>query len=325
MRRALLTLLLAAALLCGCAGASGGPAQPEKLSVVATVFPIYDWTRNLLGASESVELTLLLDSGVDLHSFQPGVDDLMRVSSCDLLIYVGGESDDWIADALAESSNPRQRALNLLEVLDESALTEELREGMQGEADGAADEHIWLSPRRASALCRTIAAALAELDPAGAAAYAQNCAAYLEALGSLEADCAALARLAAEAEVRPCLVVADRFPFRYLTEDCGLDYYAAFPGCSAETGASFETVRFLARKLDERGSGLLFTTENPIPGVAETVARTAQTEDVQLLTLDSMQSVTRADVEGGETYLAVMRRNLDALTEAFGTKEQVWH
>ncbi|MCR4935444.1 MAG: metal ABC transporter substrate-binding protein [Oscillospiraceae bacterium] len=325
MRRALLCLVLAA-LLCGCAGVSGAPAEGDgKLSVVATVFPLYDWTRNLLGASEDVELTLLLDGGVDMHSFQPGVDDLMRVASCDLLIYVGGESDDWIADALAASTKPRQRALNLLELLDAAALTEELREGMQGEAEDTPDEHIWLSPRRAALLCRSIAAALSELDPAGAAAYEQTCASYLEALGELEADCAALARLAAEAEVRPCLVVADRFPFRYLTEDCGLDYYAAFPGCSAETGASFETVRFLARKLDERGGGLLFTTENPIPGVAETVARTAQTEDVQLLTLDSMQSVTHADVEGGETYLAVMRRNLDALTEAFGTKEQVWH
>lgn len=315
MRRALLCLVLAA-LLCGCAGVSSSPAETEpKLSVVATIFPLYDWTRNLLGASEDVELTLLLDGGVDMHSFQPGVDDLMRVASCDMLIYVGGESDDWIADALAESSNPRQRALNLLDLLDEAALTEELREGMQGEADGAPDEHIWLSPRRAALLCQAIAAALAELDPAGAAEYEQNCAEYLEALGDLEADCADLARLAAETEPRPCLIVADRFPFRYLTEDCGLDYYAAFPGCSAETGASFETVRFLADQLDRCGGGLLFTTESPIPGVADTVARAAKREDVRVLSLDSMQSVTRGDVDDGETYLGVMKRDLAVLAE----------
>lgn len=316
MRRALLCLVLAAALLCGCGGVPGGPAEAEaKLSVVATVFPLYDWTRNLLGASEAVELTLLLDGGVDMHSFQPGVNDLMRVASCDLLIYVGGESDDWIADALAESSKPRQRALNLLDILGDAALDEELREGMQGEADGAPDEHIWLSPRRAALLCRAIAAALAELDPAGAAAYEQNCGAYLEALGDLEAECESIARLAAETEPRPCLIVADRFPFRYLTEDCGLDYYAAFPGCSAETGASFETVRFLADQLDRRGGGLLFTTETPIPGVADTVVRTANRADVRVLELDSMQSVTRRDVDGGETYLGVMERDLHVLAE----------
>ncbi len=315
MRRALLCLVLAA-LLCGCAGVSGAPAEGDgKLSVVATVFPLYDWTRNLLGASEAVELTLLLDSGVDMHSFQPGVDDLMRVASCDLLIYVGGESDDWIADALAESSNPRQRALNLLDILGDAALDEELREGMQGEAEDTPDEHIWLSPRRAALLCRSIAAALSELDPAGAAAYEQNCAAYLEALGDLEEKCETIARLASETEPRPCLIVADRFPFRYLTEDCGLDYYAAFPGCSAETGASFETVRFLADQLDRRGGGLLFTTEAPIPGVAEAVARTANRADVRVLELDSMQSVTRRDVDGGETYLGVMERDLQILAE----------
>lgn len=315
MRRALLCLVLAA-LLCGCALVPGAPAEGDgKLSVVATVFPLYDWTRNLLGASETVELTLLLDGGVDMHSFQPGVDDLMRVASCDLLIYVGGESDDWIADSLAASTKPRQRALNLLDILGDAALDEELREGMQGEAEDTPDEHIWLSPRRAALLCRSIAAALSELDPAGAAAYEQNCAAYLEALGLLEAKCETIARLASETEPRPCLIVADRFPFRYLTEDCGLDYYAAFPGCSAETGASFETVRFLADQLDRRGGGLLFTTEAPIPGVADAVARTANRADVRVLELDSMQSVTRSDIAGGESYLGVMERNLDVLAE----------
>ena len=306
----ILCFALCAALLAGCGGTAAtsvDTAQPT-LRVVCTVFPIWDWTRSVIGAeAEGVELTLLLGSGVDLHSFQPGVDDMVTLSRCDLLIYVGGESDDWIADALAESVNPNQRALDLLELLGNEAFTEELREGMQGEAEDAADEHVWLSPRRAALLTCAIADALCELDEAHAARYEANAAAYLEELGGLEADCAALAA----ADKLP-LLVADRFPFRYLAEDCGLDYYAAFSGCSAETGASFETVAFLAGKADEYALPAICVTESPVSGVAEAVRRACQTAAPEIVTLDSMQSVTRAEAESA-SYVDMMKSNLEAI------------
>ena len=316
MRRAVAILLLSALLAALLGGCGGAPAQPEdggKLSVVATIFPVWDWTRNVIGETDGVQLSLLLDSGVDMHSFQPGVDDIAAISACDLLIYVGGESDDWIADALAESVNPSQRALNLLDVLGDSVYAEELTEGMIGEADGAADEHIWLSPRMAETLTDAIAEALCELDPGHAEAYRANAAAYGDALAELEADYAALAADIAAKDPAPCLLVADRFPFRYLTEELGLDYCAAFSGCSAETGASFETVTFLAGKIDALGLDAIFTTESPVPGMAETVVRSAQRPGVQTLVLDSLQSVTAADAENGVTYVGVMERNLEIL------------
>lgn len=312
-RRALALLLclgLLALALAGCGNGGGSTATDDvKLSVVATIFPVWDWTRNVLGDDPAgPELRLLLSDGVDMHSFQPGVEDLVTISSCDLLIYVGGESDQWIEDALAESVNPNQRALSLLEVLGDSALAEELREGMQGEADGAPDEHIWLSPRFAETLTGAIAEALSALDPARSEVYRANAETYQAELVPLAERCAAIA-----GSPGGCLLVADRFPFRYLTEDCGLDYYAAFSGCSAETGASFETVTFLAERLEALGLRAVCVTESPVPGVAEAVLRAAGDARAEIVTLDSLQSVTREQIAAGTTYAAVMEGNLDVI------------
>ena len=324
MKRALLFLLALALLgtgLTGCGGTATATAPgSDTPSVVCTVFPLWDWTRNLLG--DRAEARLLMDSGVDMHSFQPGVDDMVAIASCDLLIYVGGESDDWIADALAERTNPRQVALNLMEVLGEAALAEETVEGMQGpaEAENENDEHIWLSLGKARTLCAAIAEALCRLDPAGAESYRSNLSAYDGALAKLEADYASFSAALHEQTPDPYLIFADRFPFRYLTTELDLGYYAAFSGCSAETEASFETVAFLTGKAEALGVPAIFVTESPIPGVAETVVRSAGTP-LEIKTLDSLQSVNRARIEAGATYLGIMEGNLETLRGVFRTEE----
>lgn len=325
MKRVVL-IVLAALLLCG-AVACGSALERTKdgtLRIVTTIFPIRDWTVNVLGdRADAADVRLLVDNGVDLHSFQPTVADVAAIADCDLFVYIGGESDRWVSDALEKMPNPDRVALNLMDALGKAAREEESVEGMQTEEepeDAALDEHIWLSLQNAETLCAAIRDALITLDPAHAASYRAGCAAYSEQLAALDA---AYRRTVESAPVRT-LLFADRFPFRYLTEDYGLSYYAAFSGCSAETEASFETIAFLAKKADELGLKAILKIETSDGRIAETVAQNTAARDQKILTLDSMQSVTAADMENGETYLAVMERNLAVLGEAL-QQEDTWH
>ncbi|MCC8121666.1 MAG: metal ABC transporter substrate-binding protein, partial [Oscillospiraceae bacterium] len=290
----------------------------EVLPLVTPSFPNYDWTVHILGAGQTdAEGTLLLDSGVDLHSFQPTADDIIKIATCDLFVYVGGESEDWVEDALAESSNEDMVVVNLMDVLGEALKEEETVEGMQSEEEEDEeeteyDEHIWLSLKNAQTLCQYLSDRLCEIDSEHSAAYQENAAAYLEQLDELDGAYQA----AVSAADRNTLLFADRFPFRYLCDDYGLSYYAAFSGCSAETEASFETVVFLADKVDELGLSSILTIDGSDQKVAQTVLSTAQAEDVQILTMDSMQSTTLEDAENGVSYLSIMEDNLTALTQA---------
>lgn len=310
-------LLLCLALLAGLFSGCGGAVEREndKLSVVATVFPLWDWTRELLGGGveEKIELTLLLDKGTDLHSYQPTVDDLVTISSADLLIYVGGESDGWIEDALSEKANPDLIAVDLMAALGDRRKIEERVEGMRGAGDEEAeyDEHIWLSLKNAELCCAAIADALARLRPGLAEMVAENRDVYFARLEALEARY----REAFDSGAQNTLLFADRFPFRYLLDDYGFSYYAAFAGCEAETGASFETVVFLAEKIDALGLPAVLTTDSPVPRLAETIVANTKNGNAAILELDSMQSVTRADIGGGASYLGVMETNLEVLKE----------
>lgn len=308
----LLCFILLAGLFSGCGGAA--EREKEKLSVVATVFPLWDWTRELLGGADEIELTLLLDNGTDMHSCQPTVDDLVTISSADLLIYVGGESDEWLEDALSEKVNPDLIAVNLMEVLGDRLKLEERVEGMKNgaEEDEEYDEHIWFSLKNAEICCTAIADALIHLSPGLTASVTENKAAYLAQLEVLDT----FYKAAADGAAQHVLLFADRFPFRYLLDEYGLSYYAAFAGCEAETGASFETVAFLAGKVDELGLSAVLTTDSPVPRLAETIAANTRHSDAAILELDSMQSVTSADIEGGASYLGIMESNLEILKEA---------
>ena len=326
----LLALALLAGVLAGCGAGetkADAPTAARRLHVVATIFPAYDWTRQILttGARpEEVELTLLLDDGVDPHSFQPTVKDMAEIAGCDLFLYVGGESDAWVPDALSGAVNPSLVSVNFLEVLGGAVKEEETVEGMQGEDESGEagegpdyDEHVWLSLRSARTLCRAIADALGEADPDYAETYAASAGAYIERLDALDESF----RAAVEAAPLKTLLFADRFPFRYLTDDYGLTYYAAFPGCSAETEASFETVVFLAEKLGTLGLPAVLTIENSDGKLARTVIETAAARGAEVLTLDSLQSTTLREAEdGGKTYLDAMERNLEVLKRALGAE-----
>lgn len=293
-------------------------AESGRIRIVATIFPIYDWVREVTGGSENAEVTLLLDSGVDLHSFQPAAQDIMKVATCDVFIYVGGESDEWAEDALAEAVNPGMVVINLVNVLGEGAKAEETVEGMECEeeeeepGEEEIDEHVWLSLRNARIFVLAIADALTQADPEHADTYRANAEAYAAKLSGLDAAYTDAVRGSAY----HTLLFGDRFPFRYLTDDYGLDYYAAFSGCSAETEASFQTVVFLAQKTDELHLPAVLTIEGTNHRIAETVIGSTSSKDQKLLVLNSMQGTTAQDVQQGASYLAIMEENLAVLKEA---------
>ena len=320
-------LLVFAGVFTGCGSSSASGSGSKKLSIVTTIFPEYDWVRNIVGDREKdVDLTMLLDNGVDLHSYQPSTDDIVKISKCDIFIYVGGESDEWVEDALKQAANKEMIVIDLLDVLGDKVKTEEHKEGMEHDHDHddhdesehehedeeEKDEHVWLSLKNASALCEHICDKICEKDSAGKDTYKSNTKAYIEKLEKLDKQY----KEAVDAAGNKTLVFADRFPFRYLTDDYGLDYFAAFTGCSAESEASFETVVFLAKKVDELGLKSIVQIEGSKGNIAKTVKDNTKSKDQQIVTLDSLQSVTKKDVDGGLTYLGEMEKNLGVIKDA---------
>lgn len=313
MKKILCALFLILCTLSSCA-ANPSDADEEKLTVVCTVFPAYDWVREILGENPgNAELILLAENGEELHSFQPSADDFIKIYDCDLFLCVGGESDRWTERFLGERE---KGTIRLLDLLRESVKTEEITEGMEGGSDEAEDdEHVWLSLNHAKTAVSAIAEELSAIDPENAAVYGQNAAMYREKLDALDGEY----RSAAENAEKPAILFGDRFPFRYLTDDYGIAYYAAFPGCSTETEASFETVIFLAEKADELGLDVILTIEGSDRRIAEAIAQNTKEKNQSILTLDSMQSVTAEAAESGTTYLSIARENLDVLKKALGT------
>ena len=498
-----LALAMAVSLFTGCGkknNAETGESDSNKLSVVTTIFPEYDWVKEILGdKTGSTDLTMLLDNGVDLHSYQPTADDIVKISDCDLFVYGGGESDGWVESVLKNAANKKMKVINLLEMLGDSVKTEEIVEGMQEDghdhghshdeqltendiedrtlsdfagawkslhpyllngdldkfcehraeededssttkdtylekykaswqcdaekisiegnnitftyADGKTvsaeytyagyqpkrndegeirsvryqfettsadapkyvqfndhghepgeaehfhiyfgndgfdalmsaktnpffvkdalsvedildelmghdhgeekDEHVWLSLKNAKTLVSAIADALQELDPDNKDTYAANASAYIEKLSALDGAY----QSAVDGAARKTVLFGDRFPFRYLVDDYGLSYYAAFAGCSAESEASFETVSFLAKKVDELKLPCVLTIEGKNHKLAETIVQSTAGKKQKVLTMDSMQSMTSKDAANGATYLSVMEQNLSVLKEALG-------
>ena len=310
------------ALLCLIMAASAcqrteAPSGDGNISVVCTVFPQYDWVRQILGdKADNIGLTLLLNNRIDLHSYQPSVEDMLKVSSCDLFIYVGGESDKWAGDALKQAINPNMIVISLLDTLGDAAKREELLEGMEEddeEEDGDEyDEHVWLSLGNARTFCCAITEALTSLDEDNADVYTDNLRDYIEKLAELDVEY----REAIGAAPVKTLLFGDRFPFRYLMDDYGIDCFAAFPGCSAETEASFDTIIFLADKMDELNLNTVMVTESSNQSIARTIISNTEAKNQKILVLDSIQSVTLGGAGSGTTYLSIMESNLNVLKEA---------
>ena len=292
-----------------------------SVKIVTTVFSQYDWVRNIAGEdNDKIELTVLGDGGADLHSYQPSVQDIAKISGADIFIYTGGLSDKWVVKVIENPVNESLTAINTMEVIGDRAKEEEIVEGMQAEEEEETeeedeteyDEHVWLSVRNAKIICTKIAEVLCEKDAAGAETYQKNLTSYLAELDELDR---AYSEAAASAG-KKVLLFADRFPFRYLTDDYNLKYYAAFAGCSAETEASFETIAFLARKVSELQLNCVLKIETGTDKIAKTVISSSSRKNVQILTLNSMQSVKTDEIQKGNDYISIMKANLEVFKEA---------
>ena len=287
--------------------------QQKRLSIVATTFPEYDWVKNIVGNDSLFEITLL-EKGVDLHSFEPTPENILQISKADLFIYVGGESDEWVEKALENPQNPNRKVVNMMQVLGEKVKAEKIVEGMEEEhhhEEGEEmDEHVWLSLQNASILVRHIADSLVALSPEKKEMIVANANAYREKLEALDAE---FAKVIVPGKT---ILFGDRFPFRYLVDDYKISYYAAFVGCSAETEASFKTIAFLAKKVDELNLKTIFVLESRTHKIAETIRDNTKSKDQQILPLHSIQSISDLDLQNGVNYYILMQQNLEVLKRA---------
>ncbi len=373
-------------LLTGCSSDTGY--DDDRISIVCTTFPQYDWLSQIIGDnSDKFRLTLLINGGVDLHSYQPSAKDMTKISSADVFVYVGGESDAWVLDAVRETKNKDMIKVNMMELISDRTKEEEVIEGMQesrfqfrhththsNSADDHADEHsdehtsddhdhsddhadehndehtsddysdehttdehsgdnhaddhsleaghshadedieydehIWLSLKNAAVLTQYLADIVKDLDKDNSQLYQDNADAYINQLAGLDSDYENVC----ENSRLKTVIFGDRFPFRYLVDDYGIDYYAAFAGCSAETEASFKTVTFLSGKIDEIGTGSILVIDGSDKRIANTIKGNTSQKNQEILTMDSMQSARTDDAD--YTYLNVMSNNLAVLKQA---------
>jgi len=337
----LMTGVLAAFMLAGCA-----PKQQQnttKLKIVATTFPQYDWIREIIGKDNTnVDLQLLMKNGGDLHSYQPTAGDIANIADANLFVYVGGESDEWVDDALEEKTNKDMKVINMMQTLGDDIDEEE--EGLEKESEDhdhdhddkdhddkdhddkdhddkdhdeiEYDEHVWLSLKRAQKIVKAIADELVELDPTNAKKYQANAEAYIAKLSSLDKSYESTVNAVKD----KTWIFADRMPFHYLAKDYGITTYAAFNGCSTETNASFNTIVTLAKYADEFGINHIMTIEGSDHKLAKAVIENTAEKNQEILTLNSLQSVSQSDIDKGLTYYGAMEENLKVLAQSFNTE-----
>lgn len=344
----LLSLTLAIAALTGCAAPE--EADDGRMKIVTTIFPQYDFARAIGG--DHVHLRMLLSPGEEMHSYEPTPMDIKEIQNCDLFIYVGGENDVWVDRILDNMGENKPQTLRLVNLTD--TVAEEIVEGMMEErghdhdhehsheeAGGdhhedeshdeesdhkhggdssheeheEADEHVWTSPVKAAEITEAIAEKMAEIDPANEESYMANARAYEAQILDLDAR---FREIVVNAE-RKTIVFGDRFPIRYFAEEYGLEYYAAFPGCSAETEPSASTLAFLIDKVREEQIPVVFSIEFSNGNISRAIC---ESSGAVPRTFYSCHNLTKEQMENGETYVTMMTENLDAIQEALGRKAE---
>ena len=314
-KRILIIIALAASLLLAACGNDNLRSNTNSDNIVATIFPLYDWTRVILGSNPNgLSVRYLLESGVDLHNYTPSIQDIASISSCDLFLWVGGKSDDWVLNAMANPQNENRRNVPIMRLLTIHETQVFPLEGViPGEVGGenccggmTHDEHVWLSLPFAMRFVERIAEEIATLDPENAVYYMANASAYIAELYELHHQFIEMV----ENAPRDTILVVDRFPFLYLTVDLGLNFFSAFNGCFAATEISLQRQAELANAVNNLGIDVIIIIDNQ--GVADSVASAAG-RDVQIISLQDFQSVSSYHIQQGLTYLSGMRQNLESL------------
>lgn len=316
----------------GC-GTPRSQKKDDRLKVVATVFAEYDFLRQIGG--DAINLSMLMLPGADIHTFDPTPKDMMTVQDADLFVTVGGESDAW-ADTIVQSvDNEGLECVRLMDLVDE-VVEEEIVEGMEveehdeeehgeqtdGHGDGnheketdshgdekEFDEHVWTSPKNAMQIVEELCDKLCQLDQKNAGLYRKNTQKYLKKLEKLDEKFTQVVSHGVRREI----VVADRFPFRYFADAYGLKYYAAYPGCSTQTGASAETIAFLIDKVKEDKIPVVFHMELSSQLMCNTICDETGARKAQL---NAVHNISKRNFDRGIGYLELMEKNVDVLREA---------
>ena len=327
MKKRLISLLLLICLTLSLFSCTANRKEDDKLTILCTLFPQYDWLRNITEGAEGVELSLIIANGSDPHSYQPTATDIMNISNCDVLVYLGGDSDMWLREALERSNNENITKVALSELdgitLREISASSHSHEGHEHSHEGhehsSVDEHLYLSLKNASVATKGLADALSAKDPENAELYAKNAEAYIEKLEGMGAEFeSSLASLDEESRF---MLFADRFPFVYLLSDYGVHYSAAFEGCTTDVDASFDTVIRLIEEADEHEIRYIAVTESSDKALAETVASSTKTNIEEIIVLNSMQAVTSSQIKNGADYISIMQENLNAIKKALRVTE----
>ena len=296
------------------------PGDNGKINIVTTVFASYDFAKQVAG--DNANVTLLIKPGSESHSSEPTPKDIIAMEECDIFIYTGGENDTWLDYILESVDNKDMVIIKMLDLVEK--YEEEHVEGMEGhhhhhshdhedhegeEGKTEWDEHVWTDPLNAVKISEKIKDVLCEEDSSNKVEYERNFTAFSRALIELDMEFEEIINNAERKEI----VFGDRFPLRYFVEAYGLDYYAAFPGCAAESEPSAKTVAFLIDKVKENGIPVVFKIELSNGNIAETIGRDA---GAKVLTFYTCHNLSRDDFENGETYISLMERNLLTLREA---------
>ncbi len=291
-----------------------------KYSIVCTIFPEYDFITNIIGdKSELFDVTMLLGNGSDMHSYQPTVADIAKISDCDLFVYVGSQSQNWVNNVLKNVDTSKTKVISLAEILEnelcgDCTAVEDEEHNHEHDHQDSYDEHVWLSLRKSQKIIDALCSEISKLDPENQRVYESNSENYNSSLSMLDSEF----QSSLETAKQNTLIFADRFPFIYLTKDYGIEYFAAFTGCSTETDAGVKTILSLSEKLKELELPSLMVLETSDKTIANTVISQSGLDDVKLFTLNSCQLITKKQIEEGTTYIDIMKTNLDNIKTALG-------
>lgn len=300
--RKLLLILIGVILITGCSPKE----ESNKIKVVSTIFPYYDFTRAIAG--DNVDLTMLINPGTDIHSYDPTPLDIAKITEADIFIYTGGHSDEWVKEIIGEIDNTKTKVIRVMDYLD--VVIEEEIEGSTKEAEEEVeyDEHVWTSLENAKKIVEVIANELIKIDDINKNIYDINSVLYINEINRLDSDIKEIV----DASSSKTLLFGDRFAFRYFTDQYGLNYSAAFPGCSSETEPSVSTITYLIKKIKEENIPVVLYLEMSSGKVADTLI---EETDAKKMQMNSLQTISKADFKNGETYITLMEKNIEVLRE----------
>lgn len=324
MKKKIVTILAAAlamaVVLSGCAlpgGEADKKATNEKLSIVCTNFPSYDFARQIAG--DKADVTMLLKPGAESHTYEPSPEDIKKIQDCDMFVYVGGDSDEWVEDVLDSVDKSKVTVFRLMDQVKtveevtvegmEPEDEEEPAESGEDEDEPEMDEHVWTSPKNAATIVKNMAKTMEKLDGKNKQTYEKNADAYVEKINKLDGEFREVVKNGKRKEI----IVADRFPFRYFCEEYGLKYYAAFPGCSTDTQPSAKTVAFLTDKVKEDRIPVVFHIELSNEEMSKSIA---EATGAKSRLLNAVHNVSDEDFRNGATYVSLMEHNVEVLKEA---------